>query len=463
MQKSSANNPIEHLSSSMNTMTKSLRDVDEAHHIHPFTNNGEMYKTGAYIMEKASGSYVTDDRGVRLLDGLAGLWCVNMGYNRREIIDAVTKQMEQLCYYPSFFNSTTEPTILLAEKLHSLGLPRLTHTIFSNSGSEANETAIKAILNYWNLKGEAKRTKFISRTSSYHGVTYGATNLTGLVSCTKPFGLPVSGFVRVPGPYQYITDTELTPEEFGSKCLEETEEIILAEGPETFAAMFVEPIQGAGGVIIPPAGYLKGLRELARKYGILYVSDEVITGFGRLGAYYASEMWDLDPDIQCLAKGITSGYIPLGATRVSSEIADTLNHGGYFATGHTYSGHPVACAAALANIELMEKENIVDYVANDIGVYFEKKFLEFQNHPAVGEARCFKLMGAMELLKDGEKVTDPMVGLGPKACALIRKQGTIVRGLANMIAISPCLNITHAEVDELFASVKAGLDEFMAL
>jgi putrescine---pyruvate transaminase len=443
-------------------MSKSLRDIDAAHHIHPFTHHVDMHKTGTHIIESGKGSFVTDDRGLRLLDGLAGLWCVNVGYGRREIIDAVTKQMEKLCFYPSFFNTTTEPTILLADKLHQLGLPRLTHTLFSNSGSEANDTAIKAILHYWNLKGHPRRTKFISRTYSYHGVTMGATSLTGLVSCTKPFGLPAAGFVRLPGPYHYVSNSDLTPEEFGQKCLSETETIIRCEGPESIAALFAEPIQGAGGVIIPPAGYLKGLRELARKYGILYVSDEVITAFGRVGAFYASDKWDLDPDIVILAKGITSGYIPLAATRVSSEIAEALNTGGYYANGHTYSGHPVACAAALANIELIEKENLVDYVANDIGVYFERKFLEFQNHPAVGEARCHKMMGAMELLHHGEKVTDPMIGLGPKASAIIRKHGVIVRGLANLIAISPCLNITHAEVDELFAGVKAGLDEFAA-
>lgn len=447
----------------MNTVSPSLRAVDSAHHIHPFTNHGDMHKSGSHIIASASGSYVTDDQGVRLLDGLAGLWCMNVGYGRREIIDAVTHQMEKLSFYPSFFNSTTEPTILLAEKLHRLGLPRLTHTLFSNSGSEANDTAIKVILSYWNLKGQPRRTKFMSRTYSYHGVTLGATSLTGLVSCTRPFGLPASGFVRIPGPYHYMSDGSLSPEAFGKKCLEETETIIRCEGPESIAAIFAEPIQGAGGVIIPPPGYLAGLRELARKYGILYVSDEVITAFGRIGAFYASEMWDLDPDIVILAKGITSGYIPLGATRVSSEIAEVLKSGGYYANGHTYSGHPVACAAALANIDLIEKENLVHYVANDIGLYFEKKFLEFQNHPAVGEARCFKMMGAMELLHEGDKVTDPMVGLGPKAAAIIRKHGVIVRGLANLIAISPCLNITHAEVDELFTNVKAGLDEFATL
>ena len=331
--------------------------------------------------------------------------------------------------------------------------------LYANSGSGANETAIKVALSYWLLKGKPAKRKIISRTFSYHGVTLGATNLTGLTSCTKPFGLPEAGFVRVPGPYHYVADTKLSPEAFGQKCLEETEAIIKCEGADSIAALFAEPIQGAGGVIIPPKGYLKGLRALARKYDILYVSDEVITGFGRTGAMFASDEWDLDPDILSLAKGITSGYIPLGATRSSEEIAKTLNEGGYYANGHTYSGHPVACAAALANIELMEKTKVVKYVKDDIGPYFSKKLLAFKKHPAVGEARCCNLMGAIEILDHGKKVTDPYVGLGPKAAALIRKEGVIVRGLSNLIAISPALVATHEDVDALFAGVKKGLDQ----
>lgn len=443
----------------ISTTTRSLPETDKAHHLHPFTNNAVMHAKGPYIITGAEGVYIHQADGRKLLDALAGLWCVNVGYNRPELIEAIEQQLRTLCYYPSFFNSTTEPTILLAEKLHTLGLPRLTHTLFSNSGSEANETTIKALLAYWHLKGQPQRTKFVSRTYSYHGVTLGATSLTGLVSCTKPFGLPGPQFVRVPGPYHYVSNSPLTPEAFGQECLRETEAVILREGPETIAALFAEPIQGAGGVIVPPVGYLNGLRAIARKHGIPFVADEVITGFGRTGAWYASDAWGLDPDIVCLAKGITSGYIPLGATRLSDEIAQTLFNGGYFAHGHTYSGHPVACAAALANIELMERDCLIDYVHDDIGPYFESKLLALGAHPAVGEARCCNLMGALELLDKGRKVTDPMVGLGPKAADIIRGKGVIVRGLANLIAISPALIISHEEVDTLFTAVIAGLDE----
>jgi putrescine---pyruvate transaminase len=445
----------------MNITSQSLRQMDRAHHIHPFTHNADMHRVGGNIMVSAEGNYVTDDQGNRLLDGLAGLWCVNVGYNRKEIIDAITAQLNKLCYYPSFFNSTTEPAILLAQKLFDYGLPELSHVLFSNSGSEANETAIKVILNYWRLKGQPDRVKLISRTYSYHGVTLGATNLTGLTSCTAPFGLPTAGFIRVPAPYRYLAGTELDSEAFAQQCLQETEAIILREGPDSIAALFAEPIQGAGGVIIPPLGYLRGLRELARKYGILYVSDEVITAFGRLGTMYLSEDWGLDPDIQTLAKGITSGYIPLGATRVRSGIAETLMAGGYWAHGHTYSGHPVACAAALANLELMERENLLAHVRDDAGPYFESRMRALAEHPAVGEVRCHFLIGAIELLDNGKKVTDPAKALGPKTSSLIRNHGVIVRGLANLIAISPCLIIDRQGIDALFDGVRKGLDDLV--
>jgi putrescine---pyruvate transaminase len=278
-----------------NQPASNLRQIDQAHHLHPFTNHTDLFRSGGNVMVAAEGNHVFDDTGRRLLDGLAGLWCVNVGYNRQEIIDAITTQLQRLCYYPSFFNTTTEPAILLAQRLHDYGLPGLSHTLFSNSGSEANETAIKVILSYWRLRGQPQRTKLLSRTYSYHGVTLGATNLTGLTSCTVPFGLPTAGFIRIPGPYHYAANTDLDPVAFGQACLEQTEAIILKEGPDTIAALFAEPIQGAGGVILPPEGYLKGLRNLARKYEILFVSDEVITAFGRLGTMYLSEEWTLTP------------------------------------------------------------------------------------------------------------------------------------------------------------------------
>ncbi len=444
-------------------LTDTLRHTDQAHHLHPFTDHAAMHALGTHIITRAEGRHVFDREGRRLLDGLAGLWCVNVGYNRPEIAAAVSAQMSKLCYYPSFFNSTTEPAIELADKLARLAPPRLTHSVFANSGSEANETALKLIRNYWNLRGRKTKSKIITRTYAYHGVTLATTSMTGLVGCQTPFDLPLPGFIHVPGPYHYSANTTLSPEAYGQWCLEQTEATILREGADTIAALFAEPIQGAGGVIVPPPGYLKGLRALARKHDILFVADEVISGFGRLGDWFASTLWDLDPDLLCVAKGITSGYIPLGATLVSAEIAEVIIKGGYFAHGFTYSGHPLACAAALANIGILEKDNLIPRTRDETGPYLQKKLAEFASHPAVGEVRGYQLIGALELLPAGGKADLAQhTTLGAKAAALIRDHGVIVRGIRNLIAVSPPLTITHAEIDELCAGIRAGLDKLWA-
>lgn len=420
-----------------------------------------MHQAGTHVAVGGDGCYVIDSTGRRLLDGLAGLWCTNVGYGRREIVDAVTRQMQQLAYYPSFFNTTTEPTICLADKLAALAPSHLNHTFFCGSGSEANDSAIKLAWAYWKLKGKPAKRKILSRTFSYHGVTVATTSLTGLPSCTTPFDLPLPGFVYVPGPYAYGANNGMSAEEYGEWCLKETEVIIAREGPETIAAIFIEPVQGAGGVIPPPPGYLAKIREIARKNDILFVADEVISGFGRLGAWFASEMWDLKPDIMSLAKGITSGYLPLGATMVSDALVEVLNTGGYLAHGFTYSGHPTPCAAALANIAILEKENLVDRTRDDSGPYFQKKLHEFVGHPAVGEVRGHALIGAIELLPPGgraELAKTPNL-LGAKAAGIARQEGVIVRGIRDLIALSPPLTISHGEMDELFAAVKRTIEK----
>ena len=329
-----------------------LQALDREFHLHPFTNHAEMHAQGTHVIDRAEGCHLIDTEGRRFLDGLAGLWCVNVGYRRREIIDAVYHQMQRLPYYCSFFNTTNEPAIRLAERLGKLAPGRLRYSQFSNSGSEANETALKMIRGWNKLRGRPSKTKILSRTFSYHGVTLATASLTGLTSCSAPFDLPLPGFIHVPGPHHYGANTGLSPEAYGQWCVEETARIIEAEGADTIAAMFVEPVQGAGGVIVPPAGYLRALRNLCREKDILFVADEVITGFGRLGDWFASHLWELDPDLMTLAKGITSGYLPLGATMVSEEIGKDLIRGGYFAHGFTYSGHPTSTAAALANLEI---------------------------------------------------------------------------------------------------------------
>ncbi len=435
----------------------SLAASDARHHLHPFTDHDAMHAAGTHVMVRGEGVHLWDARGQKLLDGLAGLWCVNVGYGCREITEAVASQMRQLPFYCSFFNTTTEPAIRLAEKIASLAPRGLGHVMFTNSGSEANETALKLIRAYHKLRGQSGRRKIITRNFAYHGVTLATTSMTGLPSCTVPFDLPLPGFVQVPGPHAYAANRETDPEAYGKWCLEETERIILREHPATIAALFAEPIQGAGGVIVPPAGYLKGLRALAKKHEILFVADEVITGFGRLGAWFASELWELEPDIMVLAKGLTSGYLPLGATVVRDEIAEVLIHGGYLAHGFTYSGHPTTCAAGLANLEVIERDQLVERVRDDVGPYFQEKLRGFASHPLVGEARGCGLIGALELLPpDGDK--SKLTGaLGAKAAGLAREEGVIIRGIRDLIALSPPLIITRPQIDELFAGVERTL------
>ena len=438
---------------------ETLRRIDQAHHLHPFTDHGDLHRQGTRIIRSASGCTVIDENDRPLIDALAGLWCVNVGYGRREIADAVYEQMTAVAYYPSFFNTTTEPTILLAGKLAQLAPKGLGHVFFSNSGSEANESALKLIRGYQKLRGKRAKQKIVTRSFAYHGVTLATTSMTGLPSCTDPFDLPLPGFVQVPGPYTYGANNGMTPEQYGDWCLSETERIILKEGPDTIAAFFAEPIQGAGGVIVPPPGYLRALRDLCRRHDILFVADEVITAFGRLGTWFASELWNLEPDLIVTAKGITSGYLPLGATLVRDEIAEALTKGGYLAHGYTYSGHPAATAAALANLEILEKEKLVERVRDDVGPYFQKKLQSLAGHRAVSEARGFGLIGALEVVpRGGRAELTPTTLLGVKAAALVREEGVIVRGIRDLVALAPPLVVTHEEVDRIFAAVEKGLD-----
>ena len=438
---------------------RELQEADRAHHLHPFTNHQEMHEQGTQIIASANGCFLTDITGRRYLDGLAGLWCVNVGYGCAGIVEAVHEQMRRLPYYCSFFNTTTEPAIVLAERLARLAPPRLQHTLFSNSGSEANETALKVIRAWQKLRGKTGKTKVLSRSYSYHGVTLATASLTGLPNCTGPFDLPLPGFIQVPGPHPYGVNSPLDLAAYSQWCVEETARIIEREGPETIAALFVEPVQGAGGVIVPPPGYLLTLRQLCREHDILFVADEVITGFGRLGSWFASNLWELDPDLMTLAKGITSGYLPLGATMVSDEIARDVIRSGYFSHGFTYSGHPTAAAAALANLDVLEREQLIPRVRDVAGPYFQKKLREFEGHPAVAEVRGYGLIGALELLpRTGKAGLNPASPLGAKAARLARGEGVIVRGIRDLIAMSPPFIITEEELDQLFTGVRRTLE-----
>lgn len=441
-----------------------LRRIDAAHLLHPFTDHRDLHRSGTHVMHSASGCHVVDETGRRMLDALAGLWCVNVGYGRPEIAEAVRRQILELSYYPSFFNTTTEPAILLAQEIASRAPAGMSKVFFSNSGSEANESALKLIRAWNKLAGRPHKTKILSRTFSYHGVCIATTSMTGLPSCYEPFDLPLPGFVHVPGPHAYGVASELGAAEYAGWCIEETERIIEREGADTIAALFAEPIQGAGGVVVPPPGHLRELRELCRRREILFVADEVITGFGRLGAWFASVPWELEPDMITMAKGITSGYVPLGATLVRDEIADALSQSGYLAHGFTYSGHPVAAAAALANIGILEKEGLVERVRTEAGPHFQRRLHALAAHPAAGQVRGEGLIGAIDLVPRGGRAalaTPPV--LGAVAAGFAREEGVIVRGIRDLIAISPPLVITGQEIDFLFDALGRVLDRVAGL
>jgi putrescine aminotransferase len=437
--------------------TKELQAVDRAHLLHPLTDHSPMHEQGTRVITSGQGCFLYDSEGRRFLDAISALWCVNVGYSRREIVDAIYEQMKKLPYYCSAWNSTTEPTILLAERLTTLGPKRLKHVFFSNSGSEGNEAALKIIRFHNKRTGQSRKRKILSLTNSYHGGTLATSSMTGLKVSYEPYDLPLEGFVHCPAPYRYAADTSMTEIEYGQWCLDETARIIEREGAETIAAMFVEPVQGSGGVVVPPEGYLRGLRELCRQHSIFFVADEVITGYGRTGAWFASNLWDLDPDFMNTAKGVTSGYLPLGALFVSEEIADVVIRGGFFSHVFTYSGHPAATAAAMANLDILESEGLITRAHDSIGPYLQKRLREFENHPAVGEVRGLGLIAAMELLPPSrQKEVKPTVG--PKALALFREAGVIVRVGGNTVAFSPPLIITEAEVDMIIAAVAKVLD-----
>jgi putrescine aminotransferase len=436
-----------------------LREIDRRHLIHPFTDHSALHASGVNVIVEGEGCWLVDAEGNRLLDGLAGLWCVNVGYGNSRISEAIAEQSRRLPFYPTFFQSGTEPAIALSERLAELAPSGLSHALFAGSGTEANETALKAIRAFRHLRGETQRTKIVGRRLSYHGVTLAAASITGLPACRDPFDLPLPGFVQAPAPHPYSAGSDLSAEAYGEWCIEETARLFESEGPETISAMFVEPVQGAGGVIVPPERYLGELRNLTREHGILFVADEVITGFGRLGDWFASAKWSLEPDLITLAKGITSGYLPLGATLVSDEIAESLVGGGSFAHGHTYSGHPTCAAAALANIDEIERLGLVDRVRDDVGPYLEAGLRALGDHPAVAEVRACGLIGALELVEPGS-TGPPTNPLGPVAAARAREAGVIVRGMGNAIAVSPPLIITRDEIDTLLAAVRTTLDSF---
>ena len=433
--------------------TQQVQQLDAEHHLHPFTNSGALNKKGARVIEKAQGVYLWDSEGNKLLDGMAGLWCVNMGYGRKELADVAYQQMQELPYYNTFFQTTHENAAQLAKEIASITPHDLNRIFFANSGSEAIDTILRLVRHYWAIEGKPYRNIIISRENAYHGSTLAGASLGGMG------GMHAQGMHLVPGiehirqPYWYGEGGDMSEEEFGMACAQALEERILKVGPDNVAAFIGEPIQGAGGVIVPPANYWAEIQKICHKYDILLVADEVICGFGRTGKWFGSDTLNIKPDIISMAKGLSSGYLPIAAVAVGNRISDALiAHDDDFNHGYTYSGHPVSAAVALENIRLMKKENIIEYVGNDIGPYFQNALRErLGNHPLVGNIVGTGLIAGIALVKNKEtkEFFADDIDIGTICRDHCFENGLIMRATGSRMVLSPPLVISRDEVDEL--------------
>lgn len=440
-----------------------LKRLDVAHHL-PAQQDYKLIEDlgGSRIITSADGCYIYDGDGNKILDGMAGLWCVNVGYGRDELADVAAEQMRELPFYNTFFKTVTPPAVLLAQKISSLTGDRLPHIFFNSSGSEANDTVFRMVRHYWKTKGEPDRTVFISRHNAYHGSTVAGVSLGGMTYMHEQGNLPIPGIAHVAQPYWFNHGRDMTPEEFGLKAAAEIEAKILEIGPEKIAAFIGEPVQGAGGVIIPPSTYWPEVERIARKYGILLVADEVICGFGRTGSWFGHQTLGFAPDMIAMAKGLSSGYLPISAVAVSAAIVDVLKTGGDFIHGFTYSGHPVASAVALRNIEIIERENLVSRVKNDVGPYLAAGLATLSNHSLVGEARSLGLIGGIEIVSNketGSRFGGKEGTAGPIVRDLCIAKGLMVRGIRDTIVLCPPLIISHAQIDDMMAIITSALDE----
>ena len=440
--------------------TQQLQDIDGQHHIHPFTDHKALMEKGTRIITRADGVYLWDSDGNKILDGMAGLWCVNVGYGRQELVDAATDQMEKLPYYNNFFQTTHPPAIELSKALVDISPSQFNHVFFTNSGSEANDTVVRMVRHFWALEGKPEKTVIISRENAYHGSTVAGSSLGGMKGMHGQGGI-LHDIEHIAQPYWYRSGSEMDPEEFGLKTAQALEIRIKEIGEDRVAAFIAEPVQGAGGVIIPPVSYWPEIQRICKKYGILLIADEVICGFGRLGEWFGSEYFDIEADLMPIAKGLSSGYLPIGGLMVGDRVTETvINKGSDFNHGFTYSGHPAACAVALENIRILKDEKIIEKVKNELSPYLQKKWLALGDHPMVGEARGLGMVGALELVKDkNTKTSYPSEqNVGTICRDFCFNNGLIMRAVGDAMIICPPLVISHSEINELIDKAKLCLD-----
>jgi len=446
--------------------TKHWQALDAAHHVHPFSDTAALNKEGVRIITRGRGVYLWDSDGKKIIDGMAGLWCVQVGYGNEELAEAGYEALKTLPYYNHFFKTSNPWTIELAAKLAALLPAGHDHVLFANSGSEANDTALKLIRYFWNREGRLEKKIHLSRDYSYHGVTFAAASLSGLTPMHPQWDLPLPGFEKIPTPYWYGAKAagygDIDPDAFGLLIAEKLETKILELGADRVASFSAEPIQGAGGVIFPPATYWHEVQRICAKYDVLLHLDEVVTGFGRTGEWFGAQTYRIAPDIMTMAKGLSSGYQPISAISLGTRMAATiLSANEELVHGYTYSGHPVASAVALKNLEVIERERLVPRVKTEIGPYLQRRLREtFLDHPIVGEVRCVGLLAAVELVRDKRErkfFADPGT-IGTHCRNYCFNDGLICRAIRDTMVLAPPLIIRENEIDEIVAKLKSAID-----
>lgn len=442
--------------------TEVWQSIDRAHYLHPFTDHKELHRSGARIAVRAEGIYVWDSDGNKIIDGLSGLGCVNLGYGRRELARAAAGQLIDLSFCQTFFHTAHPSVLLLAKQLAGMLAGLLNHIFFQSSGSEANETSARLIRKYWELKGEPQRKVLIAREKAYHGSTSLAASLSGLPQMHATGGdLPLPDIVHIKAPYAYKYGAGLSDEEFGLMAAGWLEEKILEIGANNVAAFFAEPAQSAGGAICPPMTYWPEIERICRKYGLLLAADEVVCGFGRTGKWFGADYYGFTPDLMQLGKGLTSGYLPLSACAISDAIADVLiEKAGEWCHGFTYSGHPACCAVALENIRILKEEGIVENAGRRLAPYFRSKLDSLASHPLIGDARSAGMMGGLEIVKDKSK-REPFpedAKIGAFCSAEAMKRGLALRANGDTMCLAPPLIITEEQLDEVFEITREALD-----
>jgi putrescine aminotransferase len=441
--------------------TQEWQRADAAHFLHPFTDFQSLASKGSRIITRASGIYLWDSEGQKILDAMSGLWCVNVGYGQASLIDAATRQLKELPFYNAFFQTATPPAIELAELLAEVTPPQFRHVFYAGSGSEGNDTVVRMVRRYWDVLGQPQRQVIISRVNGYHGSTMAGASLGGMAAMHAQGGLPIPGIVHIEQPHWFLHGKGLSRDDFGRVAAGWLEQKILEVGPDKVAAFIGEPVQGAGGVIVPPETYWPEIQRICDKYEVLLVSDEVICGFGRTGHWFGCERFGTRPDLMTFAKGVTSGYVPLGGVMVGERVARVMiEQGGEFEHGYTYSGHPVACAVALANLKLVRELHLVQRVHDDVGPYLAQHYAQLAEHPLVGEAQTCGLMAALQLVKDKASLTPfpAELGVGMVCRGHCFGNGLIMRAVGDRMIIAPPLIITRAQIDEMVALIRRCLD-----